>query len=243
MFKMHPEQIDELCKIASFADKEARSDLARGYIRDEDDYTSNFTGALRRIINSHSRFGLKATSFMLGTAEERRTGCDASIIISTGVSYKVSTFEAKLPWSKSQYRDWDYEQTSSGLSHFSDQLARQSKLSPNFAVFEMFYCGFEFKKQPNYLPDYYSACVWHKDASTFDASRQKLSNLSRPWKESELIALVQQSRHEIGKILREVCECRIGTHLTMSGGIGALVQEHGIPRPALLIEALDAMEE
>jgi hypothetical protein len=47
-------QIDELCKFAYLADKEARSDLFRGFIRDENDYTSNFTGALRRIINSNS---------------------------------------------------------------------------------------------------------------------------------------------------------------------------------------------
>lgn len=48
----------ELCWFAYTADKEARSDLVRDYLRNEDDYTFNFTGALRRITNSNSKMGL-----------------------------------------------------------------------------------------------------------------------------------------------------------------------------------------
>src|SRR6185437_2725485 len=108
-------------RFSYYADKEARSDLIAGVIRDEDDYTSNFTGALRRNINSHSQTGLRATSYMLSTTEERRSGCDATIILSTNGMDKVALFEAKLPRLANGAGVWDYPQTSTGLSHFSDQ--------------------------------------------------------------------------------------------------------------------------
>jgi hypothetical protein len=121
-------QTRELVTFAYFADKEARSDLICNLIRDEDDYTSNLTGALRRNINSHSTSGLRATSHMLSTSQERRSGCDATVILTANGFTKVALFEAKLPRLTSGTSVWDYPQTASGLSHFSDQLDRQAKL-------------------------------------------------------------------------------------------------------------------
>lgn len=127
-------QTVELAKFACDADKEARSDLAHGFLRDEDDYTSTLTGGLRRKINSCSATGLAATSYMLDRSRERQSGCDAAIILRRSGKLKVALFEAKLPRIRNQ-GTWDYSQTSTGLSHFSDQLERQRKLRSEFAVF------------------------------------------------------------------------------------------------------------
>ena len=233
-FRLSPLQVLELCKYSTIADKETRSDLANGYIRDENDYTSNFTGTLRRNINSHCRSGLKAESFMLNTSEERRMGCDATIIIGTHDVFKIAVFEAKLPWKDGKYRaNWDYEQTAAGLSHYSDQLDRQSHLM-NMAVFEMFYCGFEFGKQPQHLQNEGSSCVWHHKAITFDKNRAK-PKVS--WKEAELIGLLSEQCLPIGSIMKSICECEEGRPLTMRGGIKDLINEYKLEGNMLFIEA------
>lgn len=111
------------------ADKEIRTDLALGYIRDEDDYTSNFTGALRRNVNAYSKTGLQATSFLLGPTEERLSGTDAAVILTRGNESKVVLFEAKWPRFATPHYRRDYVQTASGISHFSDQLQRQKRFT------------------------------------------------------------------------------------------------------------------
>lgn len=111
-------QIGELAHFAAIADREARTDLAKGYIRGENDYTSNFTGALRRIINANSTTGLTAESYLLSPSEEREMGVDGAIILSNDSNSKVAVFEAKFPRFKQVGYRWDKEQTASGLCHF-----------------------------------------------------------------------------------------------------------------------------
>ncbi|MBT43626.1 MAG: hypothetical protein CMF12_14035 [Idiomarina sp.] len=64
MFKLNPVQILELCHFTMISDREIRSDLSIGMISDENDYTSNFTGTLRRNINSYSRTGETVKNFV-----------------------------------------------------------------------------------------------------------------------------------------------------------------------------------
>ena len=206
------DQLSELMSFARLADREARSDLARKFIRDENDYTSNFTGALRRIINSNSRTGLSATSFLLQPADEREIGADAAIILSRGSESKVAVFEAKWPrFSQAGYR-WDYEQTSSGLSHFSDQLERQKLWKAQCAVFEMFYCEFPFGKQLPFLDGSGSSCVWHDDADKFRAGRSRPDDV---WTQRELEKLISLSPITIAEVMREFGVCNRGKPLQM----------------------------
>ena len=135
MLKMSSSQIGELSRFAYLADKEIRSDLILGFIKNENDYTSNFTGNLRRIINSHSRTGLSATSLLLGSSEEQRLCCDATIPIQSNGNIKVVIFKAKWPRLASPGYRWDYPKTATGISHFSDQLDRQSKKIGMLAIF------------------------------------------------------------------------------------------------------------
>lgn len=108
MFNPRSDQIVELAGLANLSDREARTDLAGGYIRDEDDYTSNLVGALRRNISAHSVTGLTATSFMISTEEERSIGCDAAIVVTSNGYSKIALFEAKYPrFAKPGHYRWD----------------------------------------------------------------------------------------------------------------------------------------
>jgi hypothetical protein len=226
-------QTVELCSFAYTADREARSDLVRGYISAEDDYTSNFTGALRRIINSNSRTGLSATSFMVSPSIERRTGCDGAIILSTAGRSKIALFEAKLPLLGTSKR-WDYEQTATGLSHYSDQLKRQAAQTSRFAIFEMFYCDDPFTVQPPYMPNEVSACIWHDDAVTFNSGRKDSDAV---WSQQELVTMLQRGTLDIREILTDLCQCKVGIPLSAAMPVEVFAVEMNLEGHILMIEA------
>jgi hypothetical protein len=205
-------QLSELVHFAELSDREIRSDLARGFIRDENDYTSNFTGALRRNINSYSGHGLQATSILITPSEEREMGVDAAIILSRGNESKISVFEAKWPRFTEPEYEWDYQQTASGLSHFSDQLNRQSKLHPSIAVFEMFYCEYLFEQQPDFMQDFGSSCVWHDDAYGFKNHRARPDDI---WTQRELSVMLDRRSAGIGRVMHEFGSCRNGRPIRM----------------------------
>jgi hypothetical protein len=219
MLSMPPAQIDELCNFAHFADKETRSDLVGGYIVSENDYTSNFTGALRRIINSNSTTGLSASSYLLLPPVERRTGCDATIVITSNGHFKIATFEAKYPRISLTTFSWDYAQKATGLSHFSDQLERQKRFAKALAIFEMFYCELPFGTQPQYMQNEGSSCVWHEGAVAFEAKRTTPNKI---WSSSDLVGLLQAGNYPIEDILRGVCNCVQGTANRYAGEIQIL---------------------
>lgn len=230
-------QLYELARFAFFADTEARSDLVRGYIKDENDYTSNFTSALRRNINSYSTSGLSATSFLLSHREERQTGADAAIILTRGTESKVAVLEAKWPrFSQSGY-NWDYDQTATGLSHFSDQLERQRRWSGIFAVFEMFYCEYPYGAEPPFLDDEGSSCVWHEDAQAFRAHRPDPDAV---WSQPDLQTLLQKNGVNIVRVMFQFGDCTRGKPFPMVGP-EAVAREFGLPERLLAIDA--AVEE
>lgn len=230
---LSPEQLNELIGFATIADKEARSDLAGGFIKDENDYTSNFTGALRRIINSNSEYGLTATSFLLTHRVEREYGADAAIILSRGSESKVAVFEAKWPRFKIPGYAWDHAQTATGLSHYSDQLERQKRWPHMYAVFEMFYNEYEFGAQPAFLDQHGSSCVWRDDAATFKSKRQKPDRL---WSQDELKTLLQAKQLTIGAVMREFGICTQGQAIPIAEP-KAIGEEFRLPPQLLAIKA------
>lgn len=130
--------ISELANCAEWADRLVRADLMHGIVVSENDYTSNFTSALRREINSRAIPGVSAHSQVLTPRIERKTGTDGCIIFRNKSHFKVGLFEAKWPRLSTHTNCWDSMQKSTGKSHFDSQLARQHPLN-NFAVWEMFY--------------------------------------------------------------------------------------------------------
>jgi hypothetical protein len=237
MFFMPPNQIKELCKFAYLADKEARSDLVGGYIIGENDYTSNFTGGLRRIINSNSRTGLTASSHLLSPPDERLSGCDASIVITSNDYFKIVTFEAKFPRISQPYYSWDYAQTSAGLSHYSDQLERQKGFAGQHAIFEMFYCELPFGKQPTFMQNEVSSCVWHEDAVKYDNSRKTPKQV---WNHRDIVGLLNAGNHSIDHMLREVCICSRGKPSKSFGDVPAIAREFSLYGSLLHISAQES---
>lgn len=236
MFSMPLKQIKELCIFAHIADRQARSDLVGGYIANENDYTSNFTGALRRIINTNSITGLKATTYILKPPEERLSGCDATIIITSNGYYKIAIFEAKYPRISQSCYSWDYAQTSSGLSHFSDQLERQKRLAGQHAIFEMFYCEMDFGKQPAYMQNHTSSCVWHEDAVAFDNTQKTPQQV---WNSTDLERLLQNGNQSIEVIFQEICECKKGKPSRRFGKIINIAEEFSLFGEVLHIAGLE----
>lgn len=206
-------QIRELKRFGLLSDREIRSDLSLGLITTENDYTSNFTGAFRRNVNCYSCTGLSATSFLVPPQVERTRGIDATIIISNKTASKVVFFEAKWPRFRTLNYGWDYAHTSTGLSHFSDQLDRQTQMSPVHPTFEMFYVEFPFWTQPAFLLDHNSSCVWHDDAIAFRNQRPSPSSL---WTQSDCKDLIKNASYDIGQILATVAACLKGQTIAIS---------------------------
>ena len=204
------DQITELRHFCYLSDKEIRSDLVLGFIVSENDYTSNFTGALRRNINSYSQTGLRATSYLLTSNEEKASGCDAAIVIQAGNVGKVLLLEGKWPRLSTPSHLWDWKQSSSGLSHFSDQLARQASLANRYAIAEMFYSEHQFGLQPPYMQPHGSSCVWHHEALVYDQSR---ATWPKVWSRAELISMLNKGTHDIAHIIEQVCLCNEGVPL------------------------------
>ena len=234
-FNMSKTQIEEMVSFTALADREARSDLALGYIANENDYTSNFTGALRRIINSNSKTGLEAKSFVLKGGDEQRLGCDAAIIIKSNDDCKISIFEAKWPRIMQKNYQWDYQQKSangaSSSSHFTNQLDKQARVPKKVAIFEMFYCEATFNSQPAYMDSSGSSCTWHDETLRFNNRRP---NRDANWNKNDLSMLLQQNSKSISEIIYEICICNKGEP-TLSFDLEEMYHEFVLPDNILLI--------
>lgn len=229
---LFPVHIIDIIKFCSYwADRLARTDLIEGYIVTENDYTSNFTGSLRREINTLSIPGLKAKIQVLNPKSERQIGADACIIFQNNKEFKASIFEAKWPRLKTHKNMWDSEQRSTGSSHFHSQFLRQKAHSHYAAIWEMFYCEFPFGKQPNNFPDKGSACVWHADALAATLARP---DTKTPWSDYELDSLLEGKSLSIAEIIKEICICNQGVPLEI-GNYRTAFGDIGLPHKALII--------
>lgn len=227
-----PLVVDNIAQSAYWADRTIRSELSQGIIAGENDYSSNLTSQFRRQINARALSGLRATSYLLKPSVERKIGADVCIILSNTTHFKVCVFEGKWP-RLSTHRDcWDSVQKSSGLSHFDDQLLRQSLVSKAFAVWEMFYCEYAFTKQPAFMLDHVSSCVWHEHA--FAASQVRPDN-NIPWTDVELSTLLGAHGTRIDQLIREVCACTKGVLIPGRNYIGAF-EAYDLPNEVLILE-------
>ncbi len=205
---LYPENIQKIvCDSIYFADKAIRSELADGYIANENDYTSNFTGMIRRNINARNNINLSVVSKVLNGSYERRYGADACIILANKLFFKVCFIEAKWARHKTNVDSWDSIQKSSGRSHFLEQIERQSIICNRVAIWEMFYSEYAFNEQPTGYPNLGSACVWHHDAMAFSNER---ANPSTRWSDADLFSLLSICASGIYDFIAAVCECRRG---------------------------------
>ena len=236
LFQSNPAILKDIVDSVYWADRMVRSDLIQNLIVSENDYTSNLTCTIRRQINSKNRPNLKATSLLLKPTIERNVGCDACIILSNGREFKVCFFEAKWPRLSTHKDYWDSLHGTRNVSHFSEQLDKQVPLSKSFAVWEMFYCEYAFCKQPSWMPDETSACVWHRDAH----AKSKARNNSAKWTDKELENLLNSTTYkaQIDCMVKEVSLCNEG-QLFRGNDYLSVLNEFNLSTEVLLIEAED----
>lgn len=223
--------IHELMSCAHWADRLVKADLIDGYIVSENDYTSNFTGALRREITARNIDGLSAKIQVLNASAEREMGADACIIFQNRNEFKASIFEAKWPRLSTNVDTWDSKQKSSGQSHFHSQLARQHAQIRYLAVWEMFYSEHPFGKQPKHFPPEGSACVWHDVAYAATMARP---NFNKPWRDHELDDLLEGNSMTISEVIEAICVCSHGKPLK-NGNYQSAFGDAGLPYQALII--------
>ncbi|WP_025557956.1 hypothetical protein [Vibrio parahaemolyticus] len=222
--------IDRLSVAAYWSDREVRTDLIAGYIANENDYTSNFTGTLRRKINAMALPGLNATSYVLKPKLERKLGADACIIFANETEFKVCIFEAKWPRLSMYTNYWDSIQKSTGCSHFDEQVERQKKYSKSFAIWEMFYFEHGFGKQTVKSANEVSGCVWHKDVVAFRNGKK-----TAKWTDVQLLKLLRKHNTSISNIVQDVCSCKVGLPIKGQNYLKAL-EEHGSISEALVVK-------
>ncbi len=178
-------------------------------IVDENDYTSNFTGGLRYLINSQSRTGLRATAQRVNPSLERRWGVDAAIVIQNGNICKVAVFEAKWPRVSARRDNWDFLGPENRISHFYDQVERQHQILEKGAfVFEMFYCELPIGTPHNYMKQRGSTCITHDVTFSMNSERKPTNT----WKKSDLEKLikVENGGLYIGQIVESFAQCKYG---------------------------------
>ncbi|HIE8604077.1 TPA: hypothetical protein ACXPX3_004746 [Klebsiella variicola subsp. variicola] len=212
-------------KLIDVADKDIRKDYYNGYIVDENDYTSNLTSHIRRMINTSLPFSAYTFSQKLPPSQERYWGADAMVVlIDHNLNLgKICFFEAKT-----DRQNWDYFQKSSTTSHFSTQLEKQVRaINLKYAVWEQFYT----KKDINAPCQRYrnkkgSSCIFHGLAYKLHAP---LPN-STIWTDSDVDYLCETQRElhlpiTMGGMIRFICECRYGSPYPISDVIQFLSEK------------------
>lgn len=232
------------------ADRNVRDELSKEFITSEDDYVSNLTSQIR---NEWNRYNLPCYvhSQRLNRQQENLFGCDAVILFKIEDKAKLCLFEAKYPRIKSSnnYR-WDSLQISSGISHFSDQLSRQSKWSHLAAIWELFILeespGNRFKS----FDLWGSTCIWHSRALEFDHIEKDPNDL---WENCHLENLLGRAKlrttlrqTNLFEILISVLTCKSGVQIPIQNNlirISSSDRDAEISVPASLESMREDVEE
>lgn len=226
-------------------DRSVRSDLCDKKVVDERDYVSNLTAGIRKIWATHGLPNF-AHSQTLDKVKENVFGCDAMILLRREDQAKVCLFEAKLPKLDSSRSSWDSIQKSSKISHFSDQLRRQSRGVGQAAIWESFLHEWPPGEKRKGFDAWGSTCFWHDDTYSFDkASRDPV----KTWRNSDLLALsasVNRRGRNLRAMLLRAARCQEGSYIRIENGRVSLASNDGdqnIDVPASLETAADGVEE
>lgn len=209
-----------ISNIVYYEDMFTRKELHSNNISNERDYVSNLTSNLRHI---YRKWGIPnyVYSKVLPDNTERRLGCDGLIMVKIDSILKIALFEAKWPrlLLDPKYQ-WD-KIDKNGISHFSNQLNKQSIWSKYFYIFELFIMEHDFTLQPLNFDDWGSTCISHKKAYLFDRMYRK-SNIK--WKNVDLLNLMNMNnttfinnKNNLFFMLSNLISCRRGKKYTVNG--------------------------
>ncbi|MCT7952996.1 hypothetical protein NG798_24670 [Ancylothrix sp. C2] len=228
-----------IAAMAYAEDRRCRLDLYNNVLVSERDYVSNLTKGIRDFWQ-YRQLPCFAYSQTLLTHHERKFGCDAMLVVKYKDAARICLFEAKrIRFDNS----WDSLQNS-GISHFSDQLRRQSKWIKQAAIWEFFILGKKpGKKEPPHFDSWASTCIWHKDTFQFDKAYRD-SNLL--WKDSELKELVGSIRpgkpKNLISMLLTACQDKRGNYMPISNGRVTLTSSDGTDESVSIPATLQALD-
>ncbi|EOI6460979.1 hypothetical protein ACMU58_003461 [Vibrio cholerae] len=197
----------ELEHLINIADAEIRTDFNLGYVVDENDYTSNLTAHIRRIINTHLPLRATTVAQKLPANAEHAWGVDACIIL---VDHDTRECKLCLFEAKTDRLNWDYLKTSKTpqVSHFSTQLARQIKpFKMGFAIWEQFYSSKANGCANGNRNDSGSTCILHDIAVNYKGVPPN----ANVWVDQDIDNLsANQADTSMGTLIKGVCECSFG---------------------------------
>jgi hypothetical protein len=182
-------------------DTNVRNDLSKGVIADERDCVSRLVshlnypfGILTHVIFKNLSFKSEWFAQVNPGFLERKFGCDFMIVFEVNNQIKIALIEAKWPRViKDPKYKWDYTQKSNKISHFSDQILRQSNWSDQAFIWEMFF----YEEKPNIInspfDQYASTCIPHQFALSEINSNSSLMNL---WNNNDLKTLIQKTQNQ-----------------------------------------------
>ena len=175
-------------------DSKVRHELIQNYISDEDDYVSTLMSKTRDFFNQQ-KISSFCVSRRFSKTQESTFGCDAMIVFQINDTAKICAFEAKYPKLKSKPNHrWDSPQKSTGKSHFSDQIKRQSNWKNDIYIWEFFILDYAFHQQGKVFDDFGSTCIWHQPTFNYD---KRNINQTTLWKQQDLINLVTTPKRKI----------------------------------------------
>lgn len=175
-------------------DSKVRHELIHNNISDENDYVSTLMSKIRDFF-TQQKISKHCISRRLSKTQENKFGCDAMIVFRFIDTAKICAFEAKYPrLNKKLNYGWDSSQKTTGKSHFSDQITRQSNWKNDIYIWEFFILDYAFSQQAKVFDDFGSTCIWHKP--TFNYDRRNI-NQTTLWQQKDLINLVTTPKRKI----------------------------------------------
>jgi hypothetical protein len=201
-----------------------RDQLAKDFVTSERDYVSalatNFRypfGLFNQYTFMNMKLGATWTARSNDASSEQTFGCDSMIVFQVKDQVKVCLFEAKWPRvvKKPKYA-WDALQKKSKVSHFTDQINRQSEWSDSAAIWEMFF----LEKKPGDLVHPFdkngSTCVRHQfakdyiDGPTAPATIWDNEDLEKLIVSSHSDAYTGLDQSNLKEIISDVLTCKFG---------------------------------
>jgi hypothetical protein len=206
-----PADINTISAIWQRADVELRvkASSAPKRVRDENTHTVQFLMLVEGYLKA-ANFSVIAQQ--LTQSDERRYGCDAIFVILYERQLKIMLMEAKLPRILNSRNStvWDSTQGKNGPSHFSSQLQRQSKLTDDFAITEIFYVHEPEHLQDKNFFDKGASWVWSDKAIAADPNR---NTAPAPWNAGELRDLLNLHKITCGEAIKDFLRCNAGKPL------------------------------
>jgi len=207
-----------------YIDQGVRYDLYSKRVADERDYVSrlvtHFThpfGLFTKYTLGQFKFKSKWFAKVNSGHHERKFGCDSMIVFEVNGKVKVGLFEAKWPRViVDPGHNWDYIPKAKTVSHFTDQIERQSNWTKQAAIWEMFF--YEGGPGMEALPfdKYGSTCIKHQVAQNYICGPDRPAYVWNNDDLERLIGLAQTTAFNgstptnLLTIITEILICKIG---------------------------------